>query len=170
MTLEPVYEERVSSARTEALFVGLALLFLALFAARASVSGFGYLAAVLFVLFCFFLFYAINYRTLVIRISREALELRFGVFSWAVPRESIARGYPDDTTIWRVGGAGIHFTMIRRRYRVFFNFLEHPRVVLELTKARGFVRDVAFSTRRPDEVLDAVAVRARLGGRASPGR
>ena len=160
MTPEAIYEERVSSRRTEALFVGLALLFLGLFIVRASRSGLGYLAAVFLLLFCFFLFYAVNYRTLIIFITPKALDLRFGVFSWRVPWDAVAHWYLDDTSIWRVGGAGIHFTMIRRRYRVFFNFLEHPRVVLELTKSRGPVRDVAFSTRRPAELLDAVAARA----------
>lgn len=87
MTPGAVYEERVSSAKTEALFVGLAFSFLGSFSVRASVSGFGHLAA------------------------------------------------------------------------VFFLFLEHPRVVLGLSKSRGPVREVAFSTRRPVELLDAVEAR-----------
>ncbi len=170
MTPETFYEERVSSGRTQALFVGLTLLFLGLLIARVSTSGLGYLAAVLFLLFCFFLFYAVNSRTLIILITPEALELRFGMFSRKVPWGAVAHWYLDDTSIWRVGGAGIHFTMIRRRYRVFFNFLEHPRVVLELGKARGLVRDVAFSTRRPAELLDAVAARAGNRGGVPPAR
>lgn len=159
---ESVYEERLSSRRTEAVFVTLAGLFLSLFGVRAVASGLGYLAGALLLGFGFFLFYAINYRTLVIRMSPEALDLRFGLFSWRVPRSSVACCYRDDTPLWRVGGAGIHFGVIRRRYRVFFNFLEYPRVVLELSKARGLVRDIAFSTRRPEEIVD------RLGGEARP--
>jgi len=50
MTPETVYEERVSSDRTEALFVGLTLLFLAFLGMRATGSGFGYLAAVFLLL------------------------------------------------------------------------------------------------------------------------
>jgi hypothetical protein len=55
-----------------------------------------------------------------------------------------------------MGGAGIHFISVRGRYRVSFNFLEHPRVVIALKKKRGLVRDVSFSTRHPDEVLQLI--------------
>jgi hypothetical protein len=34
-----------------------------------------------------------------------------------------------------------------------FNFLEYPRVVLALKQRKGLVRDIAFSTRRPQEVM-----------------
>ena len=169
ITPEVVYEERVSSSRTEALFVALTLVFLALSVIRGSRSGFGYLAVLFVLLSCFFLFYAVNYRTLIVRMTHDAVALRFGVFSWTVPWDTVQRWYPDDTSMWRVGGAGIHFTMIRRRYRVFFNFLEHPRVVLELSKARCLVQDVVFSTRRPTEVLEAVAARAGARHRVASG-
>jgi hypothetical protein len=170
MARETVYEERVTSRRTETLFIGLTLLLLALLGVRAGTSGFGYLAVVFLLLACFFLFYAVNYRTLVIQITAEALALRFGIFSWTVPWDTVTHGRLDDTPLWRVGGAGIHFTMIRRRYRVFFNFLEHPRVVVELRRPRGLVRDVAFSTRQPAKVMDIVAAMAadRSGRRKGP--
>jgi hypothetical protein len=53
----------------------------------------------------------------------------------------------------RMGGAGIHFMLIRRRYRVSFNFLEYPRVVIAFKRKVGPVQDISFSTRRPDDVL-----------------
>jgi hypothetical protein len=53
----------------------------------------------------------------------------------------------------RMGGAGIHFMIIRKRYRASFNFLEHPRVVIALKRNAGLVRDISFSTRRPDDLL-----------------
>jgi hypothetical protein len=43
--------------------------------------------------------------------------------------------------------------LIRKRYRASFNFLEHPRVVIALKRKVGPVRDISFSTRRPDDVL-----------------
>jgi len=52
-----------------------------------------------------------------------------------------------------MGGAGIHFMMIRKRYRASFNFLEYPRVVIALKRKVGPVQDISFSTRRPDDVL-----------------
>jgi hypothetical protein len=53
----------------------------------------------------------------------------------------------------RRGGAGIHFSIIGGRYRAMLNFLEHPRIVIELKEKRGPVRDLAFSTERPNEML-----------------
>jgi hypothetical protein len=52
-----------------------------------------------------------------------------------------------------MGGAGIHFMVVGKRYRASFNFLEHPRVVIALKRKAGLVRDVSFSTRRPVDVL-----------------
>jgi hypothetical protein len=54
----PVYEEKLSSLRTEVLFVALALLFLALLAWRVMASGFGAIAAGLLFLFLLFSFCA----------------------------------------------------------------------------------------------------------------
>lgn len=34
-----------------------------------------------------------------------------------------------------------------------FNFLEHPRRVVMLKARRGPVRDIAFDTRQPEEVM-----------------
>ena len=80
----------------------------------------------------------------------------FGIFTWKVPLEDIAECALDDVSIWRIGGAGIQLTPIRRRFRVMFNFLEYPRVVVALSKRRGLVRDIAFSTRRPDAVVSII--------------
>jgi hypothetical protein len=147
------YEEKVSSRKTRALFLALTLLFLSLLVWRL-VAGPGALAVVFFCLFGAFLFYSLNYRTLVIRLDRGSLKLSFGVFTWTVPTDNIAACRLDDLTwLQRMGGSGIHFMSVRRRYRISFNFLEHPRLVVGLKRKAGPVRDVSFSTRHPDEIL-----------------
>ena len=151
-----VFKESNSSGGTEVVFVVLAVLFLLLAVWRAR-SSFGLLAIVFLFGFLFFVFYSLNYRTLIVLMNREALVLRFGVFSWTVPWASIDDAFVDETSLVRIGGAGIHFTVIKRRYRMYWNFLEFPRVVLALKKPRGWVRDVAFTTRRPAEVLAAIS-------------
>jgi Ca2+/Na+ antiporter len=153
MTSAPHYVERVSSRRTEALFVLLTLLFLLLFIWRASVRGAGGWAVVFACFFAFFLFYSLNYRTLIIRLSEQALQLNFGLFTWNIPLENVEACFADKTSLWRIGGAGIHFTWLGGRYRAMFNFLEHPRLVIALKIKKGPVRDIAFSTRRPDELM-----------------
>jgi hypothetical protein len=156
MTGQRIYEERVASSMTEALFVALALLFLLLAAWRATAAGLGLLTIAFLCMFGFFLFYSLNYRTLVIRLTPRTLKLAFGIFRWTVPLDTVEECHLDDTPMWRIGGAGIHFTIIRKRYRVMFNFLEHPRVVIALKRKRGPVRDVVFSTRRPEEIRQLI--------------
>ena len=152
--MEAIYEERVSSLRTSALFGGLTILLLAGFVWRAVVHGFGPLAAVLLVLSVIFLFYTANYRTLVLRLTSESLKLRFGIFTVTIPIESIDTARHDDLPpLLRYGGAGIHWMAVHGRYRISLNFLEHPRVVLTLHHRLGLARDVSFTTRRPGEII-----------------
>jgi hypothetical protein len=149
-----VYEERVTSKKTEVLFLALTILFLVLFIWRVIAGGLDIFAAVFLCLFGFFLFYLVNYRTLVICLTAESLKLTFGIFTWAVPLDNIEESRLDDMPVlMKMGGAGIHFMFIRKRYRALFNFLEYPRVVIAFKRKVGPVRDISFSTRRPDDVL-----------------
>jgi hypothetical protein len=151
---EPIlYQEHLSSPRTEALFILLTLAPLAAAAGRVRAAGLDGWSIALLLAAAFFLFYSLNYRTLVVRLGPQSLRLRFGLFEWRIPIENIVGCTPDTLTLWRIGGAGIHFTPVAGRYRAMFNFLEHPRLVLALRKKMGPVRDIAFSTRRPAEVL-----------------
>ena len=149
-----IYSERVDSDRTEALFVALTILFFVLLTWRVSASGLGILAAAFFGIFVVFLFYSLNYRTLVISLTSESLKLTFGIFTWTVPLDNIEYCCLDDIPmLMRMGGAGIHFMFVRRRCRASFNFLEHPRVLIALKRKAGLVRNISFSTRQPTDVL-----------------
>jgi hypothetical protein len=152
-----LYHERLTSNRTEALFLGLTTLFLALLIWRASAVGFDGLSAALLFFFILFSFYAVNYRTLSIRLTSERLRLTFGIFTWTVALENVESCLLDDVPLlMRMGGAGIHFMFIRKRYRASFNFLEYPRVVIAFKKPAGPVRDISFSTRQPERIRQLV--------------
>jgi Ca2+/Na+ antiporter len=164
-----LYRERVSSARTEALFLVLMTIFFLLLIWRVNAGSLDALAVAFFCLFILFLFYSVNYRTLVIRLDPERLRLTFGIFTWVVPLDNVEESRIDDIpTVMRLGGAGIHFMIIHKRYRASFNFLEYPRIVIAFKRKAGPVRDISFSTRRPADVLrliqEASAKRA-AGGR-----
>lgn len=149
-----IYNEKVTSKRTQALFLALTSLsgWLTMRQRQAGRRGWLPDAATFFTIF--FLFYSLNYRALRIRISSSDLVLRFGVFTWSVPMENIAASSLDDIPLlMRMGGAGIHFMSIRGRYRASLNFLEHPRVVVELKRKLGPVQDISFSTRHPEVVI-----------------
>ena len=149
-----IYDERVTSKRTEVLFLALTILFFLLLIWRVNAGSLDILAAVFFCLFGLFLFYLVNYRTLIILLTAESLKLTFGIFTWTVLLDNVEECRLDDIPVlMRMGGAGIHFMSIRKRYRASFNFLEHPRVVIAFKRKVGLVRDISFSTRRPDDVL-----------------
>lgn len=154
LTDDLIYTERVSSNKTEVLFVALTLVFLTLLIWRVKAVSLDLLAGILCCFFALFFFYSVNYRTLTIRLTAESLKLTFGVFTWNVSLDNIEGCDLDDIPVlMRMGGAGIHFMSIRSRYRVSFNFLEHPRVVVTFKRSRGLVKDISFSTRQPDEVI-----------------
>lgn len=98
--------------------------------------------------------------------------LRFGLVSWVVSLDNLAPCALDEIAgVERYGGAGVHFMFVRGRYRASFNFLEYPRMVIAFKSRVGPVRDISFSTRRPDEVLrllQAAALAARTCGSLAP--
>jgi uncharacterized membrane protein len=152
-----IYYEKVSSKRTEWLFLALTILFFLLFVWRVKADGLDGLVVVFLVFSCLFLFYSVNYRTLIIHITVDSLKLSFGVFTWTVPLDNVAGCSLDEIpALMKYGGAGIHFMNIRKRYRASFNFLEYPRVVIAFKRKIGPVRDISFSTRRPKDVLQVI--------------
>lgn len=158
MSAEAIYYEKVTSRRTTLFFATLSILLLVFSAWRVVSGRLDTLAVILLLFALVFLFYTINYRTLIIHLAAGALKLTFGIFTWEIPLENISRCQPDEGLpfLMEYGGAGIHFMFVRKRYRASFNFLEHPRVVVELRKKVGPVRDISFSTRRPEELVRQV--------------
>ena len=150
-----LYTERISSRKTEALFLALMFIFFLLLFWRVNAVNLDWVAIVFACFFVLFLFYSVNYRTLLIRLTTESLKLTFGIFTWTVPVDNIEECSLDELpAIMKFGGAGIHFMTIRNRYRASFNFLEYARVVVMLKRKQGLVQDVSFSTRRPDEIIE----------------
>jgi hypothetical protein len=171
MTDDLIYHERVSSNRTEALFLALTLLFLLLFLWRVTAGSLDLLAVIFLCFFGLFLFYSVNYRTLLIRLTAESLNLIFGLFTWKVPLDNVEECHLDSLPLlMKYGGAGIHFMFIRNRYRASFNFLEYPRGVIAFKRKAGPVRDISFSTRRPDDVLRFIQEAVSAKGAAPHGR
>lgn len=152
-----LYTEYVSSKWTSILFIALALLFggLAIWSFTSSQSTF--LKILTTVLAFLFWFYVINYRTLRIILTPQVLNLKFGVFACKIPLQNIQNCQVDDPPwYYKYGGAGIHFYYFGGRYRASFNFLEYPRVVVELRKKVFIVRDISFTTRQPEKVIRLV--------------
>lgn len=153
MDQEP-YVEEVRSNWTSALFACLGTLSLALFSWRLSAVGWRFLTDLFLFLGIFFFLYTVNYRVLRIEIDGGRLSLQFGLLRWRTEFSRMADCQLDDSPWWiKYGGAGVHFAMVRGKYRVYFNFLEHPRVLVSLSVRQGPVRQICFTTRQPDQVL-----------------
>jgi len=157
MTSESLYFESVQSNRTTILFVGLTFLFFALFMWHVNVANYDGWSILFLGLSGVFLFYVFNYRTLTIRLEKDALLLKFGIFTITIPSGNIENIQIDEIPfVMKYGGAGIHFMLIKGRYRASFNFLEYSRVVIALKARQGLVRDVSFSTQKPDELINLI--------------
>ncbi len=158
---ERIYYEELRSSGTSALFAAMTLIFLALFAYRYSTAGWNFGSGLFLFLGVFFLFYLINYRTLKIVITNQALKLKFGLVSWTAERDNIHSCQQDQLPLWiKYGGAGVHLAMVEGEYRAFFNFLEYPRVKVTFQTKRGWVEALSFSTRQPDRILELLGKRS----------
>jgi hypothetical protein len=111
----------------------------------------------------FFLFYVLNYRTLSIELSEDALRLKFGLVSWRTTFSNIQSCQLDDPPPWiKYGGAGVHFALVDGLYRAFYNFLDGPRILVIFKEKQGRVQALSFSTRKPERILEI------LEGRITP--
>ena len=153
----PVYHEKVQSSKTSLLFIILTIIFAALFAWRASAVGFRFIPILYLFVGVFFFLYVLNYRSLTITISENDIFLKFGIIQWRTMLENIQSCELDDSPdIIKYGGAGVHFAFVKRIYRAYFNFLEHPRVLITFINKQGPVQALVFTTRQPAEVIKII--------------
>lgn len=149
-----LYHERLTSTGTQGFFLVLTLIFFIPFILRVQAAVCDWLTFTLAFFAAMFLFYTVNYCMLRIQITTQELVLKFGLFTWRESRENIQGCALDQLAAWQYyGGAGIHYLLVRGRYRVSFNFLQYPRVVVSLKKKKGLVEDISFSSEHPQELI-----------------
>lgn len=154
MTAQPIYSERILS-KLLALIIGAVALWMA-FALGFQILGGSaeidsdptLLLATLLVLFTPIM---ANFLRLTILITPENLKVSFGVVSRQIPLENIESCYLDQTSAVYYGGFGIRIARIHGKWRLVYNVIASPRVVLVLKS--GGIREFVFSTENPDEVL-----------------
>lgn len=153
-----LYHERLNSTGTQGFFLVLTLVFFIPFILRVQAAVCGWLTFALGFFAAMFLFYTVNYRMLVIQVTAQELVLKFGLFTWREARENIQGCALDHLAAWQYyGGAGIHYLLVRGRYRVSFNFLQYPRVEVSLKKKKGLVECISFSTEHPEEIVKVLS-------------
>ena len=94
-----------------------------------------------------------NFNKLAIEITTQSINVGFGVFKRAIPWDNINSCYLDDASAIRsYGGWGIRMAKVKGKWRLVYNVIGCPTVVLELE--RGRFREFVFSTKNPDGVME----------------
>lgn len=148
-----LYREQLTDWKTSLLFAVLAAFFAALFCLRFQQVGWKPGPIIFMLISLIFWLYLVNYFRLDVKISSRDLILKFGIFGWKESLQNLGPISKEGRPFWiRYGGAGIHFAMVRGKYTMFFNFLDHPRQKIELLTKRGWVQQICFSTCCPDRI------------------
>lgn len=161
---QPIYEETIPLWLFTALLGGFAAvcLFLAVYQIVNGPGGADSPPPWFFLLIgLFFLGMALNFRTLRIELSQQAVMVGYGIAKRTIPWEVIERCYRDNVSNLRYGGWGIRIGRVQGKWRLVYNTPGAPRVVLALN--RGWFPEFVFSTRHPDEVLKIIQERIGRG-------
>lgn len=152
MTVKPVYFERILFRE---MFIALGLI--AGWLAISVIWGGGAIfPPTPFHAFLILLLVAIlvNFSRLTIRMSPENITVGYERITRQIPWENIESCYLDETSAIFYGGVGIRFARIRGKWRLVYNIIATPRVVLSLKAGR--FQEFVFSTKNPDEVLSII--------------
>jgi hypothetical protein len=109
------------------------------------------------IMFLLFLGITINFSLLRITITTDSLNVAYGIFKRTIPWREIENCYFDNASIINYGGWGIRIGRVRGKWRLVYNVIESPRVVLTLKTLR--FKEFVFSTNQPDKVMAIVKQR-----------
>jgi hypothetical protein len=101
-----------------------------------------------------FLTITINFSKLSIKMTFRSVVVGYGIFKRTIPWENIERCYLDEVSSIRYGGWGIRIGRVKGKWRLVYNVIGGPRVVLSLK--RGWFGEFVFSTKNPEEVMKVV--------------
>ncbi len=93
----------------------------------------------------------INFSTLKIAVDYKNVTVGYGMIKNTIPREDIEKCFLDQTNAILYGGWGIRIGRIKGKWRLIYNTVGDPRVVLVL-KNRWY-KEFVFSTRNPQEII-----------------
>ena len=157
MQVENIYEEKVfSRGLTVVLAVAtISLLFVLLY--QTIVGPIGTRPApnwFFLAMFLLFLGLTVNFSNLSIRITPRYLSVGYGIFKHNISWENVGDCYLDEASTVRYGGWGIRIGRVKKKWRLVYNVIGGPRVVLSLNK--GKFNEFVFSTNNPQKVIEIV--------------
>jgi hypothetical protein len=95
-----------------------------------------------------------NFRVLTISITEDSITVSYGRICYRVALDNIETAFIDTNPGIVYGGWGIRMARIKGQSALIYNVISKPRVVLKLRSGR--FNQFAFSTRRPDEIINLV--------------
>ncbi len=105
-------------------------------------------------MFILFLALTINFSWLTIRITDERIVVGYGVMRERVGWQEIVDCYHDGASAFWYGGWGIRMGWYKGKFRLIYNAIGGPRVVLLRRNSR--FPELVFSTKHPEAVISAV--------------
>jgi hypothetical protein len=106
------------------------------------------------VMFLLFLGLTVNFSNLNIKMTPRYITIRYGIHRHNIPWENIEDCYLDEASTIRYGGWGIRIGKVKGKWRLVYNVIGGPRVVLSLNK--GKFKEFVFSTNNPQKVIEIV--------------
>ena len=169
MQAPEIYEETIPFPLIKivlGVFIACTLLFLVLLVYQVFVGQVGsnpapsWFYLIMFLWFAGFSALVRNFNKLAIKITTQSITVGFGVFKRVIPWDNINSCYLDDASAIRsYGGWGIRMAKVKGKWRLVYNVIGCPTVVLELEKGR--FREFVFSTKNPDGVIDVMRQQMR---------
>jgi len=169
MQVPEIYEETIPFTLMKlvlGVFIACTLLFLVLFAYQVFVGQVGsnpapsWLYLIMFLWFAGFAALIMNFNKLAIKISTQSITVGFGVFRHIIPWDNIKGCYlHEDSAIGSYGGWGIRMGKVKGKWRLVYNVIGCPAIVLELEEGR--FKEFVFSTKNPDGVMQTTRQQIR---------
>ena len=108
---------------------------------------------IMFLFFAGLTYFVTNFNKLSIEITTQSIKVDYGVLGRAIPWDDVNGCYQDEASaIGSYGGWGIPMGKVKGKWRLVYNVIGCPTVVLELGKGR--FKEFVFSTKNPEMVLE----------------
>lgn len=117
---------------------------------------------VMFVFLSAIALFVLNFRALFIGMTPQEITVAYGCIRRTVPWGDIEGCFWDESPTFSYGGWGIRITRVSGRWRLVYNLIGSPVVILRLRSGR--FREFGFSTRNPEQVLELVRRQAAVHG------
>jgi hypothetical protein len=157
MPTEDSYEEKIFSKGITGILAAITVGFLLALVYQTSVGPIGADPApnwFFLLMFLLFLGVTINFSRLSIKTTPQFIVVGYGILKHTIPWENIEDCYLDKASAIRYGGWGIRIGRVKGKWRLVYNLIGSPRVVLSLN--RGKFREFVFSTNNPQKVVAIV--------------